>query len=316
MSNIIRLDNRLIQQPGFGNFNFKLREWRVLMQLLARVRQGDTHDTVYNVQMRELCGWLGLDIENRRATVTDIKKVMKSISDESTYIKPITGKEDNVRAIVDTSVIYAKNNILVTYYISRNFAQFLVNMSEFESNADKIPSYTCAEPDMFNSLKTALACKLYLFFKSYRTIPGHKINLDENRIRQLVFGDKNKKGYHTGKILSMVQDALDDISEHTDIKIEMDKRQNGRTLQGCQFSIGENKPEIIGAGSKRIPPRRDKLKRELIAYRIEHTETLEDMRRLKKCFKPYQIKMAVAYLIRHEQAETPEKVGKSRILTI
>lgn len=306
MSNIIRLDNRLIQQPGFGNFNFKLREWRVLMQLLARVREGDTPDTVYNVHMRELCDWLGLDIENRRATVTDVKKVLKSISDQSTWATLTTGKTGLVRMIGDPTI--EKSNSMVSFRIPANAARFLTNMREFECCAEDISHYTCAEPDKFNSLKTALACKLYLFFKSYRTIPGHKITLDESRIIQLVFGDKLKKGYHTGKILSMVENALVDISEHTDVEIKMDKRQNGRTIQCCQFSISEKQTATNGAGRKRIPPRRAKLNRELIARLIEQVETPEDMHRLKEHFTPYQIRMAVAYFGR-EQTETPEKVA-------
>ena len=303
MSNIIRLDNRLIQQPGFGNFNFKLREWRVLMQLLARVRTGDTPDTVYNVHMRELCDWLGLDIENRRATVTDVKKVLKSISDQSTWATLTTGKTGLVRMIGDPTI--EKNNSMVGFRIPANAAPFLTNMRMYEKDA---APYTCAEPDMFNSLSTALACKLYLFFKSYKTIPGHKITLDENRIRQLVFGDKSKKGYHAGKILAMIQKAIEDISENTDIAIKMDMRQNGRTFQCCAFSIAENPPATIGAGRKRIPPRRDKLNRELIAALIERAESPEEMHCIIEHFTPYQIRMATAYFGR-EQAETPEKVA-------
>lgn len=235
MSELVVKDNALIQ----ASYTLDLAEQRLILLAIIEARnsgQGITHDSLLRIHASNYAKQFGV---NDKTAYTVVKDASKGLFDRYvTYHdkNPKNGKDrsfhcrwvDKIGVEPDSGVVYMRFTSDVVPLITR-----------LESH------FTSYEIDKVANLTSIYAIRLYELIIQWRDNGvTQRYKIDELRQKLGVEPEQYKKmSNFKMRVLDL---AIDQINEHTDITVKTEQHKTGRTITAMSFTFKQKKaPEPI-----------------------------------------------------------------------
>lgn len=210
-----------------GRHNLSLQEQRCVLYAISKIRPDDSVFKEYTLELSEFFKICGLG-EKR---YTELKAILKKLSDKSWWIEiDDKGAESLVRWF-STLVIHKKSGKVVIKFHEHMMPYLLklVEQGEF---------YTHYELKYILPMKSQYAIRLYELLKSYQ----------KNNYSWFFEIDELKKRLNCEKYVDfaqfkrrVIEPAVKEINEFTDIKIDWDTEKEGRKVTRVNFYMLKKK---------------------------------------------------------------------------
>lgn len=230
MSGLVVKDNALIQ----ASYTLDLAEQRLILLAIIEARNsglGITHDTLLRIHASSYSKHFKV---NDKTAYTMLKDASKGLFDRYvTYHdkNPKNGKDrsfhcrwvDKVGVEPDSGIVYMRFTSDVVPLITRLEKQYT--------------SYDIAE---VANLTSSYAVRLYELIIQWRDVGvTQKYNIDELRSKLGVEPEKYKEMYNLK--IRVIDLAIKQINEHTDIAVKYDQHKTGRTITAISFSFKQKR---------------------------------------------------------------------------
>ena len=230
MSGLVVKDNALIQ----ASYTLDLAEQRLILLAIIEARNsghGITHDTLLRIHASSYSKHFNV---NDKTAYTMLKDASKGLFDRYvTYHdkNPKNGKDrsfhcrwvDKVGVEPDSGIVYMRFTSDVVPLITRLEKQYT--------------SYDIAE---VANLTSSYAVRLYELIIQWREVGvTQKYNIDELRSKLGVEPEKYKEMYNLK--IRVIDLAIKQINEHTDITVKYTQHKTGRTITSMSFSFKQKR---------------------------------------------------------------------------
>lgn len=236
MSELVVKDNALIQ----ASYTLDLAEQRLILLAIIEARnsgQGITHDSLLKIHASSYAEQFGV---NDKTAYTVVKDASKGLFDRYvTYHdkNPKNGKDrsfncrwvDKIGVEPDSGIVYMRFTSDVVPLITR-----------LENH------FTSYEIDKVANLSSSYAIRLYELCVAWRDQGfTQRYKIDELRQKLGVEPEKYKAmNNFKARVLDL---AVSQINEHTDITVKYEQHKTGRTITAMSFKFKQKKaPEPIG----------------------------------------------------------------------
>ena len=219
--------NDLIQN---SRFNLSLQQQKIILFLISRIRPGDKNFGSYKFDIQEFCEVCGIDMDSGK-NYADLKSAIKSIADQSVWVKLPDGKETLVRWIEKPFI--DNRSGLIQIKLDHDLMPYLLNLKK---------NFTKYELIWTLKFRSKYAIRLYELCKSihyHDTQPMERqFSLDEIRQR---LGAENYKTYQHLKE-RVLDNAVNEINEFSDKVLSYCPVKKKKTIIGVLLSIGSKDP--------------------------------------------------------------------------
>lgn len=221
--------NDLIQK---SRYKLSLRQQKAILFLVSQIKPTDDDFKDYTFEIREFCRVCGLDSVGGN-NYDALKAALKELSDKSIYIMI----NDNTEALVRwlEKVYIHKGTGLITVRFDKDMKPYLLHLHE---------NFTSYELIYTLRMKHYASPRLYELLKSYHydKLKPYTVEFELDRFKQILNIDK--KTYDDFKYLRrfILNPAIKEINEQTDMKITMQTVVYKRFVTALRFTIEPQKP--------------------------------------------------------------------------
>ena len=221
--------NDLIQK---SRYKLSLRQQKAILFLVSQIKPTDDDFKDYTFEIREFCRVCGLDSVGGN-NYDALKAALKELSDKSMYIMI----NDNTEALVRwlEKVYIHKGTGLITVRFDKDMKPYLLHLHE---------NFTSYELIYTLRMKHYASPRLYELLKSYHydKLKPYTVEFELDRFKQILNIDK--KTYDDFKYLRrfILNPAIKEINEQTDMKITMQTVVYKRFVTALRFTIEPQKP--------------------------------------------------------------------------
>ena len=221
--------NDLIQK---SRYKLSLRQQKAILFLVSQIKPTDDDFKDYTFEIREFCRVCGIDAVGG-AQYDALKAALKELSDKSMYIMI----DDNTEALVRwlEKVYIHKGTGLITVRFDKDMKPYLLHLHE---------NFTSYELIYTLRMKHYASPRLYELLKSYHydKLKPYTVEFELDRFKQILNIDK--KTYNDFKYLRrfILNPAIKEINEQTDMKITMQTVVYKRFVTALRFTIEPQKP--------------------------------------------------------------------------
>lgn len=221
--------NDLIQK---SRYKLSLRQQKAILFLVSQIKPTDDDFKDYTFEIREFCRVCGLDSIGGN-NYDALKAALKELSDKSMYIMI----NDNTEALVRwlEKVYIHKGTGLITVRFDKDMKPYLLHLHE---------NFTSYELIYTLRMKHYASPRLYELLKSYHydKMKPYTVEFELDRFKQILNIDK--KTYNDFKYLRrfILNPAIKEINEQTDMKITMQTVVYKRFVTALRFTIEPQKP--------------------------------------------------------------------------
>lgn len=251
---------------GTGKYTLKNKssiftqiEFKLFLNIISYFHPSTpTEDLVYTFNREEFLERLNI---GKNLSSNDINKVLESINKYTVKFSAVSEDCDGSISLSDVNLsifptaICSKTTGKITIRINPDFANFfwngnilrkktkLIELRENESLKDnkKKEHYFTIDKENIDKLKSAYAIRLYLYFKSLESYGKTEIKLEN--LKELLGVSESKSEYKIFK-RNILNKAIKDINENTDISIETTEVKISRAVVKLQFDITTNSNDI------------------------------------------------------------------------
>ena len=230
--------NELIQQ---SRYTLSLQEQRIILYIVSMLKPDDVQGRISFIinDFIEVCG-----LSKSGNLVKDVKAAIKNLGDNSFWIKRSNGEETLVRWIDKPVISSDKKSFSVS--IDADLKPYLIKLKKL---------YTSYELINVLPMGSKYAIRLYEILRSYLNQRGHTFKVDELKLMLCAEADKRDttryivpKSYEAYSKFNqaILQPALKDIAEFTDIAVTMIPIRNGKKVEQLKFivsSVMEESPD-------------------------------------------------------------------------
>jgi len=209
--------NDLIQK---SRFQLSLQEQKIILYLISKVKPDDDEFMTVKFDTVQFCNVCGIGKSGKN--YIDIANTIKRLADKSIWI-PLEGKNKALLRWIDQAIIDEENGVMkvkLSDLLKPYLLQLRSNFTQFEL------LYTLA-------MKSQYSIRLYEILKSYEY--KRSIVLSINELKEQLFATKYSR-YPDFK-RNVLDKALKEIVELSDLNISYQAIKEGRTYTKFQFSI-------------------------------------------------------------------------------
>ena len=229
---LIVKDNALIN----ASYNLDLAEQRLILLAILEARESNTpsnHDLTIHAE-----SYINHFNVHRNTAYKVLKDACKNLFERRFSYQKLTAKGnlENVMSRWVQRVSYVENEALVRIRFSDDVVPLITNLEKH---------FTSYELEQVSSLTSAYAIRLYELLIAWRST-GKVSMLETKELRsRLGVLDTEHQRMESFK-RRVLEPAIQQINDHTDIKAEYEQHKRGRSIIGFSFSFKQkSKPKTV-----------------------------------------------------------------------
>lgn len=219
----VRKSNQLIQR---NRFDMTVREQRLLLYCISRIKPTDKGGELYTVHIRDVCRASGIEGDIDGEAYGAVHEAVKKLDSYNFELKDDHGAVNFVHWIRDTKIdrrkgaIYFRFDPMVTPY--------LFNVRKY---------FTQYDLNNVIQLHSGYAMRLYELLKSYENIRGKEFTIAE--LRYLLVAENRSYDKYSLFKKYVLEPAVNEIKDTTDLKTDYIEIKKGRKVTGIKFVISD-----------------------------------------------------------------------------
>ena len=233
-------DNALIN----ASYNLDLAEQRLILLAILEARESNTpSDRDLTIHAESYINHFNV---HRNTAYKVLKDACKNLFERRFSYQKLTAKGnlENVMSRWVQRVSYVENEALVRIRFSDDVVPLITNLEKH---------FTSYELEQVSSLTSAYAIRLYELLIAWRST-GKVSMLETKELRsRLGVSDTEHQRMESFK-RRVLEPAIQQINDHTDIKAEYEQHKRGRSIIGFSFSFKQKQQAKI---EKLVDPKRD-----------------------------------------------------------
>ncbi|EJT5920842.1 replication initiation protein [Clostridium perfringens] len=220
-----------------ANFKMSARGLKMLINLISLVNPEDLDMPVNKFHVTDL--WKLTDSEKSRNSLKELRSIFVDITKSAAILD-----KDSAEAIsfIDTYRNKEEPDIFIVRFTNAIKEHCLVvehKKDDVGCSKKDITPYVKIDMGIFNKLKTYYSMRLYIFLKSYLSIGGTGRTMREDF--KFLFGLKNDiKELRIFK-RDVINKAIKEINDKTDINVDIENVVIGRKVEGYKFVVKSKK---------------------------------------------------------------------------
>ena len=213
----VRKSNQLIQK---NRFDMTLREQRLLLYCISRIKPTDKGGELYKIKIRDVCKASGIDGEIDGEAYRAIHEAVKKLdSFNFTLIDERNKKDVFVHWIRDTEIDRNPGGY-ISFRFDPKVTPYLFNVRR---------CFTQYELGNVIQMKSAYGIRLYELAKSYGNIHEKDFTLSE--LRYLLGAETKAYDKYSFLKMRVIDPAIDEIKTYADLKIDYIPLHDGQPIQ-------------------------------------------------------------------------------------
>lgn len=243
-------DNRLIQK---SRFSLSIQAQRCLLYAISRIKFSDVPTTEYTFKISDLCESCGIELETHGDHYSRIKTELKSLRDNSIWIKRDDGKEETISWFSKVKINHGEGSVTVKFDESIHEYLFLLQ--------SRYTQYRLETPLSFKSKYSVRLYELLLSYTKKDQIDvgiEQQLEFDPHELRKLLDGENYTKFYDFRRYVT--DTACKEINAYSeDIHVEPDYIYVGKQLKKILFYVTAPRAKQVMTAregrKKRLAPR-------------------------------------------------------------
>lgn len=223
----VRKANELIQR---NRFDMTLREQRLLLYCISRIKPDDKGTETYTISIRDVCAACGIADNITGGAYKAMKEAVKKLDSFNFELKDAKGRRHIVHWI--RSVVIdpeEKNRACIQFEFDPKIAPYLFDVKK---------RFTSYELGNVIQMQSVYGVRLYELAKSYAYLGGHTFTLDE--LRYLIGAEEESYKRYSNFKQKIIEPAIREIEAHSALKVDYQEIKKGRKVTGLHFTITES----------------------------------------------------------------------------
>lgn len=220
-----------------GRHNLSLQEQRCVLYAISKIKPDDAVFQEYTFELADFYRLCGL----KKESYTEIKAILKGLSDRSWWIKVAPKTESLVRWFSTLRINEGSGKVAIKFH--EDMMPYLLELSKRKEY------FTHYELEYILPMRSQYAIQLYEILKSYQ----------KNRFEWFFDVDELKKQLDCEKYSNfydfrrwVIEPAVAEINKFTDIKIAWDTEKEGKKVSRVIFyMVKKQKDELLRASQAR-----------------------------------------------------------------
>ena len=214
-----------------ARYRMTLQEQRLLLWLIAQVKREDTDFTVYQISVKELAAFIG--IEKNKKIYEELAGTTKSLMTRLAEIRRV--EDDTLTQIQFVSKTkYYFGNGLVELCLNEHMRPYILELKE---------RFTEVELQYAIRMSSFYACRVYELLKCEAYKGSFTIDMEEFRA---LLGIEDSKLRRINNFKAKVMDIAErEINTRTDIVFTYEWVRRGRKAAGIKFTVKQQKKQPV-----------------------------------------------------------------------
>ena len=213
-------DNALIN----ASYYLSLVEQRLLLLGIVEARDNQSQNNEFTIHVNSYINAFGVDDSTAYLSIKDACKHLKKR--EFTFIRVVNGVSEKVESYWVQSVAYAENSSYVKIRFTDDVMPLITKLEKH---------FTSYQLEKVKDLTSIYSIRLYELLISWKQTKKVELSLADLRLKLGVDDDEYKTMCNfKARVLDL---AVSQINEHTDITAKYEQVKQGRTITGFKFSF-------------------------------------------------------------------------------
>lgn len=231
MGMTVRKANQLIQR---NRFDMTIREQRLLLYCISRIKPKDTGAERYSINIRDVCAACGIVENVTGGAYNAMKEAVKKLDSFNFELIDDGGRRHIVHWI--RSVVIdpeGKRRASIQFEFDPKIVPYLFDVRKY---------FTQYELSNVLKMKSVYGVRLYELAKSYQNIREKSFDLKE--LRYLLGAEEKSYDRYSNLKQKIIEPAMNELRMYSDLKIDYLEIKDGRKVTGIKFIISD------GSGDK------------------------------------------------------------------
>ncbi|MBQ1778955.1 MAG: replication initiation protein [Acidaminococcaceae bacterium] len=221
----VRKANQLIQK---NRFDMTVREQRLLLYCISRIKPTDKGGELYKIKIRDVCRASGISREIDGEAYKAVYDALKKLdSFNFTLIDENNKKDIFVHWIRDTEIDRNPGGF-ISFRFDPKITPYLFNVRKY---------FTQYELGNVMQMKSVYGIRLYELVKSYENI--HEKTFDLRELRYLLGAEEKSYDRYSNLKQKIIDPAINEILAYSDLKVTAIEVKQGRKVTGIKFVISD-----------------------------------------------------------------------------
>ena len=223
---LIVKDNALIN----ASYYLSLVEQRLLLLGIVEARDNQSQNNEFTIHVNSYINAFGVDDSTAYLSIKDACKHLKKR--EFTFIRVVNGVSEKVESYWVQSVAYAENSSYVKIRFTDDVMPLITKLEKH---------FTSYQLEKVKDLTSIYSIRLYELLISWKQTKKVELSLADLRLKLGVDDDEYKTMCNfKARVLDL---AVSQINEHTDITVKYDQVKTGRQITGFKFSFRQKEKQ-------------------------------------------------------------------------
>lgn len=220
----VRKSNELIQR---NRFDMTLREQRLLLYCISRIKPTDKGKEVYRISIRDVCAACGIADNVTGGAYKAMKEAVKKLDSFNFFMKDIDGRDHLVHwiehVVIDPE---GKKKACIQFNFDPRIVPYLFDVKK---------RFTSYELGNVMQMQSVYGVRLYELSKSYEFRGGHEFSLAE--LRYLMGAEEESYKRYSNLKQKIIEPAIREVNGYSDLKIDYIEIKEGRKVTAIKFII-------------------------------------------------------------------------------
>ena len=219
-------DNALIN----ASYYLSLVEQRLLLLGIVEARDNQSQNNEFTIHVNSYINAFGVDDSTAYLSIKDACKHLKKR--EFTFIRVVNGVSEKVESYWVQSVAYAENSSYVKIRFTDDVMPLITKLEKH---------FTTYQLEKVKDLTSIYSIRLYELLISWKQTKKVELSLVDLRLKLGVDDDEYKTMCNfKARVLDL---AVSQINEHTDITAKYEQVKTGRQITGFKFSFRQKEKQ-------------------------------------------------------------------------
>lgn len=213
-------DNDLVRK---ARYNLTVNQQKIIAYVVSKIKPTDDEFTKYEISIQDFCAVCGID---KVYFYSEIKEIIDNLDNKAFWVET-EEKIFKFRWFSEVEII--KGSGKVNLLLNSNIKSYLLQLQK---------DFTKYELYNILALKGKYSIRLYEWFKSYSFMREKQVEL--SRLKYILDAEK----YTEFKAFRrrVLEPAIKEINEYTDIEVSCEKVTKGRSITDLIFYIRSKEP--------------------------------------------------------------------------